>query len=70
MRRVRRYETGGETVESLRLGCPHGGGRVFISCWHHQFSGSLLGVCHNEKTRSDAGPAQLEINVKKEEEKP
>ena len=51
MRRVRRYETGGETVESLRLGCPHGGGRVFISCWHHQFSGSLLGVCRDEKRR-------------------
>ena len=41
------------------------------SCvYFRQPRGSLLGVCHNEKTRSDAGPAQLEINVKKEEEKP
>ena len=41
------------------------------SCvYFRQPRGSLLGVCHNEKTRSDAGPAQLETNVKKEEEKP
>ena len=41
------------------------------SCvYFRQPRGSLLGVCHNEKTRSDAGPAQLETNVKKEEKKP
>lgn len=51
MRWVRRYETGGEIVEISRLGCPRGGRRVFISRWHHQFSGSLLGVCRNEKRK-------------------
>lgn len=38
------------------------------SCVHfRQPRGSLLGVCHKEKMRSGAEPAQAEANTEKEE---
>ena len=68
MEKTKRYE-----IEGRILDIPvHWDERSqqYLEDYSSLIENSLLGVCHNEKTRSDAGPAQLETNVKKEEKKP
>ena len=55
---VRRYSEPSED-ERRSMDC---GSRVYFRRPH----GSLLGVCHNEKMRSGAEPAQAETNTEKE----